>query len=206
MRGWAMLALVLAALLSAQQLEDQGRNFMDAQRFDAALEKLEAANRLASTPERLLAIAECHRELAYEIARAAALALRDERSMAAMAKTLDELRAGGRIAPRDPQAALPEAAIAPHLAASPQVETAPEPKPHTAWVIAGGAGTVALLAASAIAHFHAAGMVQDLSNPAVPDKPGIQGEITALQTGSNVLLGAGLILGAVFASLLLTRF
>ena len=71
-----LLALLLAAPVDdARALEEQGRDLMDTLQFQPALEKLQAANRLQSTPERLMAIAHCHRVLAYQSAREASQAL-----------------------------------------------------------------------------------------------------------------------------------
>lgn len=200
-----MLALALAALLSAQQLDDQAHDLMQAQKYGAALEKLDAAERMEASPQRLLLIAQCHRELAYASAREAALKLHDADSMTAMAQALDDLRVAPPMPSPQP---MPEAAVTPartQLAVA-AVHDAPVEHTRLHWAIATGTASAATLIVATALHLHAASLTGQLLDPAVPDKPGIQGDINASQTASNFLIGAGVALAAVTGTLLFARF
>ncbi len=196
----------------AQALEDQGRELLGENRFQAALEKLEAASRLESTPGRLLAISQCHRELAYASAREAARQRPTDAVMRQLAQALGDLEAGRAGPPLGERQEMPAAVAAREIsyrdsqAPRPELVVNAPASPRIRLAAAAGIGTVVLLAASGAAHLHASSMASRLSDPSTPDKPGLQEEVNAWQTGSNMLLGAGILMAAVTAGLFTARF
>jgi hypothetical protein len=204
------LCTSFAALASpaqdAQALQESGRALLESNQFEAALQKFEAANRLESTPERLLAIAQCHRELAFESAREAAQRQPTEQTMRALAGALDDLQAPLPPAPEPPPLARPRAPSLSTAAPRPEAGERTPPSARKKLLIAAGIGSAVLFAASGAAYLHASSLTGGLSDPNYPDKTGLQGQINTWQTGSNMLLGAGLFLGAVTAGLLAVRF
>jgi hypothetical protein len=194
----------------AQALEDQGRELLGENRFQAALEKLEAANRLESTSERLLAIARCHRELAYASVREAARQRPNDSVMRQLAQALGDLEAGRAGPSLNERQEMPAAVAAREGARFDRQEPRPEvikgASPRIRLVAAAGIGTVVLLAASGAAHLHASSIASGLSDPNTPDKLGLQVKVNNWQTGSNMLLGAGLLMAAVTAGLFAARF
>jgi hypothetical protein len=61
---------------------------------------------------------------------------------------------------------------------------------------AAGAGAVVMFVVAGLAHSHATDLTKRLSDPNEPDKWGVQQSANDWQTGSNVLVGAGLLLAA----------
>ena len=210
-----------AAAQDARTLQDEGRALLGENRFQPALDKLEAANRLSPSPDLLVAIAQCHRELAYARLREAARLLPSEPVMRSLAQSLDELdasRAGrsSRPEPREPPAAVTKLAPMGSLAGQAPVVNLASQAPRrptfsrNAVLAVSGAGAVLLLATAGFTHLHAASLARRAEDVnfglSGPDRAAAAEGARSWQAGSNMLLGAGLFLGAASAALLAWRF
>jgi hypothetical protein len=203
-----LLAVLLASSPAAQSLEDEGSALLSAKKFDLALSAFEAANRLESTPARLLAIARCHREIAYVRVREAEQLQQTEQVMRELKRSLEDHDASREEAPPEHIEIAPPVAPPAQLSATPApLAAAPLPEQQTTIVlnrrtaaIAGIGAGVALLVGSGLAHLHASDMISRVNDPAQllsgGDREDLAQSARNWQVGSNVLLGAGLLLAA----------
>ena len=195
-----LLAILIATSPAAQSLEDEAGVLLNENKFEAALGTLEAANRIEETPARLLLIARCHREIAYARVREAARLQPTEAVMREMAKSLDDLDQSRTEPVREHADLAPAPAVQPRPIPAPVrneiVVQPPRPYDKRVAALAAGAGSVVLFVAAGLAHAHASGMTSQLSDPNVPDKGAVQQSINDWQTGSSMLVGAGLVLAA----------
>jgi hypothetical protein len=226
-----MLLAVLLAAPSAQSLEDQGRDLMDTLQFRAALDKLEQANQLEPTPERLLAIAQCHRVLAWQSAREA-VGLRSEPDSdpvwRALARTLAELDKARTRAPLRDRTELTTATVVPldervppavapqgePTAAAPlgqQVPPAALPAVQSAlpgtrqWGFFSAIGAGGLLAGAVLTQLSANSLADSLNDPGTTGaaKADAADRSKMMSTVSKVMVGAALAVGVMSAVLLL---